>query len=99
LLLVDMCTTAYALMHNLTPVYTPVSWSVNPPEIEDTPKNRRQMERLGKRLAAVMIGGHEANLTASLPMKRNRVAEEMGDEYVQGLDFDQLRFIAEMLNP
>lgn len=85
--------------HTLQPVYTPVSWSVNPPEIEDTPKSRRQFKRLSKILAAAMRTQHEANFTTSVPVKRNRVAEEMGDEYVEGLTIEQLRFEIEMLKP
>lgn len=85
--------------HYLKPVYTPCSWSVDPAVMEAdlTPKMRRQMKRLGDKIAAAMHAQTEANFTASLPVKRNRVAEEMGAEYVEGLDFTKIAFELAML--
>lgn len=80
-------------MHNLTPIYKPCGWTVNPvEEIPDTPENRELERKLGEAMRAAMYGRLESNFTTSLPVKRNRVAEEMGDEYLPAPTIDQLRF-------
>lgn len=87
--------------HNLTPIYKPCSWSIDPAalEIDDTPEQRALEAQFGKQIVDAMCARMEANFTAALPMKRNRVAEEMGEDYLPAPTLDQLRFEIFMLSP
>jgi hypothetical protein len=87
-------------VHNLTPVYVPCSWSVSPAaECDELVLDPELTAKLIAKMAAAISGRYDAMVSTSAPARRNRVAEMMGDEYVEGLDADKLAFLIAMLQP
>jgi hypothetical protein len=84
--------------HGLKPVYTPCSWSIDP-AVKESHLSPELGAQIATRITDAILGRYDAMATAAMPTTRNRVREEMGDEYVDGLDVDKLLFIAAMLKP